>query len=510
MTIIDSDTSVLRAGMLIDGEEVFSDDVIEVRNPATGEVVATIPRGDATHVDHAVGSAAVAFDRGVWANKTMTERVAVIRRLAELVGDEAEELVVLETLGNGATVRQATGFHIGYVAPHLEYFADLGLRFESDRPAPMTSFPSLGQASVRKEPIGVVGVIAPFNFPLLLASWKIVPALVVGNSVVVKPDERTSLATLRFAELALEAGIPPGVLNVVTGTGLEVGAALASHPDVGKIGFTGSVPVGREIAKLAAETVKTVSLELGGKSPAIVLPDADVDLAVDGLLYGGLLYSGQICESMTRLLVHDSIYDEFVAKAVERAATILVGQPDDWDTDMGPVVDKKSRDRIIGYIESAKAEGATVAFGGGIPEGDEFTQGWWVEPTLLTEVTPEMRVAREEIFGPVLAILRYSSVAEAIEIANGTEYGLAASVWSRDNDEALQVAAKIRSGSVWINDSHQINAHVPFGGYKQSGVGRELGPDALDAFVETKAVHLDLSGRRDARPYDVLLSHVDD
>lgn len=510
MTILENAPQLRSLGMLIDGLKVHTDDVLEVRNPANGEVVATIPRGDATHVDKAVAAAASAFEAGSWSNRAMAERVAVIRRLAELVGDAAEELVELETLGNGATVRQATGFHIGYVAPHLEYFADLGTRFDAERPGPRTAFPSLGQASVRKEPIGVVAVIAPFNFPLLLAVWKIAPALVVGNSVVVKPDERTSLATLRFAELAIEAGVPAGVFNVVTGTGQEVGAALASHPDVGKIGFTGSVPVGREIAKLAADTVKTVTLELGGKSPAIVLPDADVDLAVDGLLYGGLLYSGQICESMTRLLVHESIHDEFVAKAVARAATIVVGQPDDWDTDMGPVIDEKARDRILGYVEGARAEGATVAFGGAVPEGDEFADGWWVQPTLLTEVTPEMAVAREEIFGPVLSIIRYTDVPEAIAIANGTEYGLAASVWSRDNDEALAVAAKIRAGSVWINDSHQINCQVPFGGYKQSGVGRELGPDALDAFVETKAVHLDLSGRRDARPYDVLLSHADD
>ena len=510
MTLTSNDTAVRNASMFIGGKSVTTAETIDVRNPANGEVVATVPRGDSIHVDQAVASALAAFESGVWSGRTMAERAHVIRELARLVGDAAEELVELETLGNGATVRQATGFHIGYVAPHVEYFADLGLRFDMDVPAPRTSFPSLGQASIRKEPIGVVGVIAPFNFPLLLASWKIVPALVTGNSVVVKPDERTSLATLRFAELAHEAGVPDGVFNVVTGNGADVGTALVGHPDVGKIGFTGSVPVGREIAKLASETVKNLTLELGGKSPALVLPDADIDLAVDGLLYGGLLYSGQVCESMTRLLVPESMHDEFVDKLVARAKTIVIGQPDDWETDMGPVIDEKSQQRILGYIQSARDEGARIACGGAVPDGEEFQRGWWVEPTIIADVTPEMKVAREEIFGPVLAVMPYRTVAEAIEIANGTEYGLAASVWSSDNDTALEVAAKIRSGSVWINDSHQINVAVPFGGYKQSGVGRELGPDALNAFVETKSVHLDLSGSRDARPYDVLLSHVDD
>ncbi len=503
------DTRLLHVPMLIDGKDVDSAEVIEVVTPKNGEVVASIARGDASHVDAAVAAATSAFDAGVWSRAEPAHRIEVIRRLAVLVGDHLDELVELETLGNGATIRQATGFHIGYVAPHLEYFADLATRFDYEVPGPRTSFPSLGQASMRREPIGVVGVIAPFNFPLLLASWKIVPALLTGNSVVVKPDERTSLAILRFARLALEAGVPAGVLNVVTGTGPEVGTALASHPDVGKIGFTGSIPVGKQIMRLAADTVKNVTLELGGKSPAIVLPDADVELAADGLLYGGLLYSGQICESMTRLLVHESIHDQFVARLVERAATIVVGQPDDWDTDLGPVISAESQARIRSFVDGAVSDGATVAFGGKVPAGEQFEKGFWFEPTILTDVRPDMPVACQEIFGPVLCVLKYRTVDEAVAIANGTEYGLAASVWSRDNDAALAVADRIRAGSVWINDAHQINAAVPFGGYKQSGLGRELGPQALEAFVETKAVHIDLSGRRDARPYDVLLSHAD-
>jgi acyl-CoA reductase-like NAD-dependent aldehyde dehydrogenase len=291
---------------------------------------------------------------------------------------------------------------------------------------------------------------------------------------------------------------------------VEAGARLASHPDVGKIGFTGSTEVGREIMRLAAGTVKKVTLELGGKSPSIVLDDADIETAVDGVLYGCFLYSGQICESGTRLLLPESLHDEFVERLVERAKTITLGDTRDWETDLGPVISAKQHARILGYLKTGVEEGATLALGGGVPKGAQFERGHWIEPTIFTDVRNDMRIAREEVFGPVLSVLKYTSDKEAIEIANDTAYGLASSIWSGDNDRALSMANEIEAGSVWINDSHQINCQVPFGGYKQSGLGRELGPDALDEYTETKNVHLDLSGRRDRRPYDVLLSHADD
>ena len=392
---------------------------------------------------------------------------------------------------------------------HFSYFADLAETYAWQRPGPIATFPALSQSVIHREPIGVVGAIAPWNFPLLLTLWKVGPALAAGNSVVVKPDEHTPLSILEFARIAERNGLPPGVLNVVPGDGPDAGARLASHPDVGKIAFTGSTAVGREIMRLASETVKHVTLELGGKGPSIVLDDADLDLAVDGVLYGCFVYSGQACESGTRALVPRHLQDEFIDRMIARAKTIVVGPTRDWDTDMGPVIDADQRDRILGYIDGARAEGATVALGGTTMAGDGFTKGFWVAPTILTGVRSDMRVAREEIFGPVLSVIAYDTDDEAVAIANDSDYGLAASIWSTDNARALTMAERIEAGSVWINDAHGINCQLPFGGYKQSGLGRELGPDALDAYTEVKTVALDLSGGRPAKPYALLLSHAE-
>ena len=491
--------------MRIGGREVDSDRAMTIADPSTGGPVATVARGDAGHIDAAVAAARDTFESGVWRTKTPQERAAIMRRIVAAANDVADELVELELSSNGATVRQATGFHIGYALAHFSYFADLAESYAWQRPAPIATFPALSQSVVHREPIGVVGAIAPWNFPLLLTLWKVGPALAAGNSVVVKPDEHTPLSILAFARIAEQNGLPPGVLNVVPGDGREAGARLASHPDVGKIAFTGSTAVGREIMRLASGTVKHVTLELGGKGPSIVLDDADLDMAADGVLYGCFVYSGQVCESGTRALVPAHLYDEFVARLVNRAETITMGPTRDWDTDMGPVIDAKQQQRILDYVDGAVAEGATVALGGRAMDGG----GFWVEPTILTGVRNEMRIAQEEVFGPVLVVIPYTGDDEAIRIANDSEYGLAASIWSSDNGRALELADRIQAGSVWINDAHQINCQVPFGGYKQSGLGRELGPDALDAYTEVKTVHLDLSGRRDAKPYDLLLSHAD-
>lgn len=496
--------------MRIGGQAVDTEDSMTIVNPADESVVATVAKGTADHIDAAVAAGKAAFESKVWAGKTPQERASIMRAIAAAANDQVEELVELEASANGATVRQATGFHVGYALAHFNFFADLADTYQFVRPAPVVSFPALAQSVVHREPLGVVGAIAPWNFPLLLTLWKVGPALAAGNSIVVKPDEHTPLSMLKFAEIAEANGLPKGVLNVVPGDGRDAGARLASHPDIAKIAFTGSTQIGREIMKLASGTVKEVTLELGGKGPSVVLDDADLDMAVDGVLYGCFTYSGQICESGTRAIVPRSLHDEFVTRLVERAKTIAVGAPDDWDTDMGPVIDGKQQQRILQYITDATAAGATVALGGGVPEGEEFTRGYWVAPTILTDVDNSMAVAREEIFGPVLSVIAYDDDDEAIAIANDSEYGLASSVWTRDNSRGLAVAEEIQCGSVWINDAHQINAQVPFGGYKQSGVGRELGPDALDAYTQAKAVHVDLSGGRDAKPYDILLSHADD
>jgi len=495
--------------MLIGGNEIDSQQHLTIVDPGDESVVATVAHGDASHIDAAVTAAKKAFDSGVWSRITPQERAAVMRRIAAAANDVAEELVELEMACNGATIRQATGFHIGYALSHFSYFADLAETYAWQQPGPIATFPALSQSVIHREPIGVVGAIAPWNFPLLLTLWKVGPALAAGNSVVVKPDEHTPLSILEFARIAERNGLPPGVLNVVPGEGPDAGARLASHPDVGKIAFTGSTAVGREIMRLASGNVKQVTLELGGKGPSILLDDADLDLAADGVLYGCFIYSGQACESGTRALVPRHLQDEFVDRMIARAKTIVVGPTRDWDTDMGPVIDANQRDRILSYIEGARAEGATVALGGTKVTGKGFTEGFWVAPTIITGVRPDMRIAREEVFGPVLSVIAYDTDDEAVAVANDSDYGLAASIWSSDNARALAMAERIQSGSVWINDAHGINCRLPFGGYKQSGLGRELGPQALDAYTEVKTVALDLSGGLAAKPYGLLLSHAE-
>jgi acyl-CoA reductase-like NAD-dependent aldehyde dehydrogenase len=501
-----STVSVQHHKMLIDGEWTDSDESYEIRYPATEEVVATVAKGGIEHADRAVEAAKRAYESGVWANRTPDERSQVMLKIGERLATDIEELIGLETMCNGATVRQAAGFHVGLASPHFTYFAELAATYKFEEALPTITYPTLSMNKIRHEPIGVCAGIVPWNFPLVLGLWKVAPALAAGNSVVIKPDEQTPLSLIGLARIALECGVPPGVFNIITGDGPVVGARLSSHPDVGKVAFTGSTEVGREIMRLASGTVKKVSLELGGKGPVLVTEDADMDAAVDASLFGFCLFSGQMCESGTRLLLPDSIHDEFVARMIERAKTIKLGDPSDFDTDMGPVISRKQRDRILEYIEIAKGEGATVAFGGGAPEGPGFDRGFWIKPTLLTNVTNDMRVAQEEIFGPVLSIIRYSDEDEAVRIANDTIYGLSAAVWSKDYERALGIANRLRAGTVWVNDVHMINPSSPFGGYKQSGLGREMGAHALDEYTETKHVHVDLTQKRESRLYDLLLS----
>jgi aldehyde dehydrogenase (NAD+) len=501
-----STVSVKHHEMLIDGQWVDSGEAYEIRSPATEELVATVAKGNIEHADRAVESAKRAFASGAWADKSPDERSQVMVAIAERLATDLEELLELETCANGATVRQASGFHVGLASPHFMYFAELAATYEFEHASPPITYPTLSTNKVRREPIGVCAGIVPWNFPLVLGIWKIAPALAAGNSIVIKPDEKTPLSLIALARIALECGVPPGVFNIVTGDGPEVGARLASHPDVGKIAFTGSTQVGREIMRLASGTVKHVSLELGGKGPVVMLDDADLDAGVDAALFGSWLYCGQMCESCTRLLLPDSLHDEFVARMIERAKTVKVGDPTDFDTDLGPVISAKQRDRILQYIEIGVQEGATIAFGGGSPEGPGFERGFWVAPTIFTGVRNDMRIAQEEIFGPVLSVIRYSDEEEALRIANDTPYGLSAAVWSSDYERALAFADRLRAGTVWVNDVHMVSAAMPFGGYKQSGLGRELGPHALDEYTETKHVHVDLTQKREARMYDLLLS----
>ncbi|GAA5110039.1 aldehyde dehydrogenase family protein [Haloechinothrix salitolerans] len=500
-------TEVPTYGMLINGESRETGEWLEIRNPQDDSLAARVARGSTAEIDEAVTAAKRAFNSGVWSKRSPVERSRVMADIAEKMAERIEDLVHVEMIANGATVRQATGFHVGIAIQHFSYFAELAGTYEFETALPPQTYPTLGQNIIRREPIGVCGAISPWNFPLVLTLWKIGPAIAAGNSIVVKPDEKTPLSLLEFGRIAEECGLPPGVLNIVPGEGVDAGARLVSHPDVGKVAFTGSTEIGREIMRSASDTVKRVTLELGGKSPSIVLDDADLQLAVDGVLFGCMFYSGQICESGTRVLVPDSLYDEFVERLVRRAKTIKLGPTDDWETDLGPIISAKQHQRVLDLIARGEDEGAKIVLGGGVPEGDEFRCGFWVEPTILTEVTNDMKVAREEIFGPVLCVLRYQDEDEAVEIANDSIYGLAATIWSSDNARALELAEELQAGTVWINDHHQVNPAAPFGGYKQSGIGRELGANCLDEYTETKTIYLDLSGDLESRPYDLLLSH---
>ncbi|GAA4540246.1 aldehyde dehydrogenase family protein [Pseudonocardia xishanensis] len=490
--------------MFIGGEWVDATEHYDIVDPATEEVVATAAKGGVEHVDLAVAAAKRAFESGEWRTTPPARRADVLDEVVAIIGGRVDELTRLGTVENGAPLRLSAALSVGFPLTHIQYFADLLRKYEWQRPGPVAG-QVLHASFTRREPLGVCAAIVPWNFPLVLAVWKAVPAIAAGNSVVIKVDEKTPIGTLEIAKILGEAGLPDGVLNVVTGDGPTVGAHLVAHPDVRKVSFTGSTATGREVMRLASGTIKRLTLELGGKGPNIVLDDADLDVAVDGSLYAFLLHAGQSCESGTRLLLPDSLHDEFVQRLVARARTLRVGDPLDPATDIGPVMSAVQRDRILGYIERGRQEGASVVLGGGSPSGPEYAKGFWVEPTLFTGVTNDMCIAREEIFGPVLSILRYGSVDEAVAIANDTEYGLSAGVWSRDVGRALEVAERLEAGSVWINDWHNLSQYMPFGGYKQSGSGRELGPDALDAYTEEKAITIDLSGSLDRRAYGLVL-----
>jgi aldehyde dehydrogenase (NAD+) len=374
-------------------------------------------------------------------------------------------------------------------------------------PLPWNDLPSVSWNFVWREPIGVCAQIIPWNYAFCMAAWKLGPALATGNTVVFKPSSLAPLSTLAIVQAIHELNLlPKGVVNLVLGPGGEVGEYLVAHPDVDKVAFTGSTEVGRKIMALAAPHIKRVTLELGGKNAMIILPDADLDLVVDGVLWGAFYHSGQLCEAGSRLLVPHALHDTLVSRLVERVRTMRIGDPMDLETDIGPLISEQQRAKVERYIAIGREEGATVVIGGRRPPDEACANGYYVEPTIFTGVRPEMRIAREEIFGPVLAVIAYEEVSEAIKIANDSIYGLAASVWSRDLQQALAVAKRIRAGTVWINEHHVLNPYAPFGGYRQSGFGREMGRYGLDEYTEVKHIHVDLMQRRQGRLWwDTLL-----
>ncbi|BCJ88551.1 aldehyde dehydrogenase family protein [Effusibacillus dendaii] len=494
---------VMEFPLFINGQwrPASSGETFDVVNPATGAVVAKVAKATKQDAEEAIRVARETFDSGVWSRKKPQERAQVLVQFAQKIVEHAQDLVFLESVSSGGTIRRIGNSDILQIADLLQQTAKFAMEYSYVQSLPVVSFPASNNNQIWREPIGVVAAITAWNFPMILAMWKLAPALAMGNTIIVKPASNTPLSTLKLAELAVQAGLPAGVFNVIAGPGASVGETLVTHPQVDKVAFTGSTEVGRRIMQLASGTVKRVTLELGGKSPSIVLPDADLELAVPGILFGVFLHSGQICESGTRVLVHDSIYDEVVSRLAEAAKSIRLGNPLDPATGMGPVVSKQQLDTVLGYIEAGIQEGARLVCGGNRAVGAGLDNGYFVEPTIFADVTNDMKIAKEEIFGPVLSVIRYSTVEEAIQIANDTIYGLASGVWTSDANKALQIARELKAGTVWINDWHMFRSDAPFGGYKQSGFGRELGRHALDEYTQVKHVHLSMTSEIEQRPW---------
>jgi aldehyde dehydrogenase (NAD+) len=476
--------------MLIGGEWVdpAGGDWFESENPFTGEPWALVPRGGAADVDRAVQAAWQAF-RGPWRSLTASARGAILRRLAELVAENADRLAELETRDNGKLISEMRG-QLRYIPQWFHYFGGLADKIEG-RVIPIDK-PGVFNFT-REEPLGVIAAITPWNSPLMLATWKLAPALAAGNTVVWKPSEFSSVSAFAFGELLEKAGFPPGVVNILTGFGGEIGEALVTHPKVAKVAFTGGDATGQRVYELAARGIKRVTLELGGKSANIVFDDADLDNAVKGAVSGIFAATGQTCIAGSRLLVQRPIHDEFTRRLLGLARTARMGNPLEDSTQVGPITTRPQYKKVLDYIEIAKGEGAACVLGGGPAKRPECGSGWFVEPTIFTGVQPGMRIAQEEVFGPVLSVIPFDTEDEAVAIANDTLYGLAAGVWTTSIKRALTMSERLEAGTVWINTYRAVSYMSPFGGYKRSGIGRESGLGAIREYLQEKSVWIDVN-----------------
>ncbi|HEV7890244.1 MAG TPA: betaine-aldehyde dehydrogenase [Pyrinomonadaceae bacterium] len=482
-----------RYQLFIDGKWVDAESgkTFVTPNPSTGETLAEVAEADKADIDKAVAAARRAFE-GKWSRMSARDRGRLLYKLAQLIESKSQELAALETADNGKPIKESTYIDLPGVAENFEYFAGWATKIEGE------TIPVPGQMFnyTLREPVGVCGQIIPWNFPLLMAAWKLAPALAAGNTVVLKPAEQTPVGAMELASLIQEAGFPDGVVNIVPGYGETAGAALASHPGIDKVAFTGSTEVGKIIAKAAADNLSKVSLELGGKAPNIVFADADMEQAVNGAMMGIFFNQGQVCCAGSRLFLDARVKDEFLERFQERAGRVKVGDPSDMNTQMGPQVSEEQLNRIKGYVDIAKEEGAQVLSGGCPPqlEGD-FQKGYFFQPTIFGDVKNNMRVAQEEIFGPVVSVITFENEDDLIRQANEISYGLSAGIWTQDITRAHRFAKAIRAGVIWINTYNMFNAASPFGGYKQSGYGREMGKHALEMYTNVKSVWVDLSGK---------------
>lgn len=485
---------------VINGELLgaVSGQYLDLFNPATGELAGQAAAGGADDVDIAVAAAKQAFV--TWKQTSPSDRAAIIARIGLVLGANLEELVALEANCTGISVSRLMAFDLPGVLQIIQAFAENLEDYSFVEYPPVRTVPEAHDVKIVKQPLGVCGLITAWNGPLFLLFLKLLPAIAAGNTVVIKPAETASLAVVRVVEL-LQAVVPPGVINVVTGSGNEAGASLSSHPDVAKISFTGSTRTGCLIQKMAADTMKRVTLELGGKGPGIVLPDAPIELTARGATYAFLLGAGQVCVSGTRLFLHDSIHNELVDRMVALVGALKAGSPFDPETTLGPMAYREHYDRVLAYLDSASAEGATLACGGGPMDVPGFEQGLFIQPTIFTDVTPDMRIYQEEIFGPVLSVIRYTDVEEAIRMANDSCYGLSAGIWTADPIAAQELAHRLEAGTVWINDWHALTADMSFGGTKHSGYGREINIASMESYLETKNTMTSFETDPDAKSF---------